>query len=119
MRGGSLERTGGLQDAQLENLARIVPLVSCVGDVQAFIALEANQVRLEGRRDRAGQRGLADTGLSFEEQRTPQSKRQEQRHRQPAIRDVAVERQPLLQIGDGPLENRRAPLPQARPECGG
>ena len=49
----------------------------------------------------AGKRGLADAGLAFEEERPLQAKRQKQRNRQAAVRDVVLAGQPLLELGDG------------------
>ena len=50
----------------------------------------------DGRR----KRGFADTGLPFEEQRPLQTKRQKQRDREAAVRDVVLAGQPLLELGD-------------------
>ncbi len=88
MRNGSLyssrrarsrvEGVAHVEDAQLEQLARVVPLVEGVSDVEAFIALEANQIGAERRGGGGGERGLADAGFALEKQRPFQAKRQEQ-----------------------------------------
>ena len=101
----AIERRRGLQDAQLEELAGVVPLVERVSDVEPFIALEPDQIRPERGGDRAGQRGLADAGLALEEQRPPQPEREEQRHGQAVVRDVVLGGEPLPQVGDGSEEN--------------
>ena len=73
-----IERVGRVENAQFEELARVVPLVQRVTDVEAFIALEANQIGAERGGHRSGQRGLADAGLALEEQRPFQAERQKQ-----------------------------------------
>ena len=74
------ERAGRVEDAQLEQLARVVPLVQRVTDVEAFIALKTNQIGAQRGGGRRGQRRLADAGLALEEQRPFQSEREKQRH---------------------------------------
>ncbi len=69
---GAIQLTRGLEDAQLDELARVVPLVDGVRDVESFVALQPDQVGLERRRDGAGERRLADAGLAFEKQRPAQ-----------------------------------------------
>ena len=78
MRVLAIERVGGIQNAQLEKLARVVPLVQRVADVEAFIALEANQIGAERGRRCAGKRGFADAGLALQIQRPLQTERQKQ-----------------------------------------
>ena len=97
----AIDAAGGIEDAQLEDLARVVPFVDRVRDVQSFVALQADHVGIERRGNRGGERGLADAGFALEEQRAPQLQRQEQRHGQRAIGDVVLLRESLLQIGDG------------------
>jgi hypothetical protein len=55
-----VEGVAYVEDAQLEELARVVPLVECVSDVEPFIALEANQIGAERRGGGNGERRLAD-----------------------------------------------------------
>ncbi len=49
--------------------------------------------------------------------RTPQPERQEERHRQAAIGDVAVRGEPLLQVGKRALENGRILAPGVTSAC--
>ena len=56
---------------------------------------------LERRGDGAGQRGLADAGLAFEEQRPAEPEREEERDRQAVVGDVVLRGEPLLQVGNG------------------
>ena len=67
-RARSIERVRRVENAQLEQLAGVVPLVHGVAHVEAFIALESNQIGVERGGDRRSQRGFAHAGLAFEEQ---------------------------------------------------
>ena len=96
---------GGVEDAQFEELARVVPLVERMADVEPLIALEANQVGPERRGDGGGERGLADACLAFEEQRPLQSQRQEQRDREATVGDIVLVGEALLEIGNGAGKN--------------
>ena len=95
----AVDRAGGLEDAQLEELPRVVPLVHGVRDVETLIALESDEIGTERRGNGAGERGLADAGFALEEQRTPETESQEQRDREPSIGDVML-------CGERPLEIR-------------
>jgi len=52
-----------------------------MGDVQTLVALQANEIGAERRRDRRGERRLSDTCFSLEKERLPQPERDEQRYR--------------------------------------
>jgi hypothetical protein len=97
----AIERVRGVENAELEQLPRIVPLVERVPDVKAFVALQANEIGVQRRRGRCRQRRLADAGFAFEKQRTLQAERQEQGERKPAIGDVLLGGKALLQLGNG------------------
>ena len=90
LRAGAVQRAGGLEDAQLEELPRVVPLVDRVRDVEPFVALQPDQIGLERGGDRAGERRLADAGLAFEKQRPAEPERQEERHREAVVGDVVL-----------------------------
>ncbi len=77
-----------LRRADVQQLARVVPLVDGVRDVEAFVALEPDQARAGRRRERLGGLGLADTCLSLEQQRLLERERQEQGGRKAAVRQV-------------------------------
>ena len=49
-----------------------------------------------------GQRRLADAGLALEEQRPAEPQGEEQRHGQPAVADIVLLGETLLEIGNGP-----------------
>jgi hypothetical protein len=68
--------------------------------VQPLVALQADQVGIDGGGHGRCQRRLADARLAFEEQRPAEPKGQKERDGQPAIGDIGLVRQPLLQIGD-------------------
>ena len=99
---GAIDAAGGVEDAQFEDLPRVVPFVDRVADIQAFVALQANQVGIEcGGRGR-GERRLANPGFALEEQRPLQLERQEQRHRERAVGDVVLFGEAPLKVVDGP-----------------
>ena len=72
-----------------------------MSDVEPFVALQPDQIGLEHRGHRRGERRLADAGLALEKQRPLQAQRQEQRHRQATVGHVMLGVEALLQIGDG------------------
>ena len=99
MRLFAVQLAGRVEDAQLEQLARVVPLVDGVADVEAFVALQANQIGVERGGNRAGERGLADAGLALEKQRASEAQGQEQRDSQALVGDVVLRRRGAAQIG--------------------
>ena len=96
---------GRVENAQFEQLARVVPLVQRVADVEPFVALQANQIGAERGGHRGGQRGLADAGLALEEQRPLQAEREKQRNGKAAVRHVVLVGEALLKVGDGSEKN--------------
>jgi len=90
----------GLEDAELEELARVVPLVERVAHLEPFVALEPDQIGVEDTGDGGCEGGLAHAGFAFEEQRTPQADRKEERDGKASIRDVGVIEQPRLEVVD-------------------
>ena len=66
----------GLGGADRDHLRGVVPLVDGGGDVEAFVALQADQAAAERRRQHLGDLGLADARLAFEEQRPAHLERQ-------------------------------------------
>jgi hypothetical protein len=49
-----------------------------VTHVQAFVALQADEIGAQRGRRRAGERGLADAGLALEKQRALQAQREKE-----------------------------------------
>jgi hypothetical protein len=76
--------------SQVEHLARVIPLVNRRRCVQALVALQPDQRGLQDRGQHLGDLGLADPRFPFQQQRFPQSQRQVERRRQPAIGDVLL-----------------------------
>ena len=58
-----------LRGADVQELARVVPLVDGVRDVEALVALEADQPRAEHAGERLGRLGLPDARLALEQHR--------------------------------------------------
>ena len=85
------------EQPDLEHLARVVPLVDRGVDVQALVALEADEPRPERCREHLRELRLADARLALEQQRAAELEREEHRRRQGAIGDVAV---PAEGVGD-------------------
>ncbi len=79
---------GGFREADLDHLARVVPLVGRLRDVEALVALEADQLAPERERHHLADLGLADTRLALEEKGTPHGKREEKRRGEAAIGHV-------------------------------
>ncbi len=94
----------GLEDAQLDELPGVIPLVDRVRDVEPLVALQPDEVGLERRGHCAGQRGLPDAGLAFEEERPSEPEREEHGHGEAVVGDVVLRGQPLLQVLDRAAE---------------
>ena len=60
---------GGLGEPDRHHLRRIVPLVDRARDIEAFVALQADQLSIERGGENLGDLGLADARLAFEKQR--------------------------------------------------
>ena len=71
-------------------LARVVPVVEGVVDVDALVALQADEPRAGGRGQRLGHLGLAHAGLALDQQRLAQLGGQEDRGGQRAVGEVAL-----------------------------
>jgi hypothetical protein len=91
----------GLEDPELEELAWIIPFVDGVADVEAFVALQTNQVGAECAGDGGRERRLPDSRFAFKEQRTAKPKRQKERHRETVVGHIMLACQALLQLRDG------------------
>src|SRR5487761_13924 len=86
------------QQPDVEQLARIVPLVHRVGQVDPLVALEADEARAEHVGHDLGRLGLADPGLALDEERLFQLEREEYRRRPTAVADVAAFAQAHLDV---------------------
>ncbi len=77
-----------LRRTDVEELARVVPLVDRVRDVEPLVALQPDQPCLERRRERLRRLGLPDARLALEQHRLLEREREEERRREPAIGQV-------------------------------
>ncbi len=77
-----------LRRADVEELARVVPLVHRVRDVEPLVALQPNQPRGERRRERLRRLGLPHARLALEQHGLLEREREEERRREPAIGQV-------------------------------
>ena len=83
-------RVPGLGGADREDLAGVIPVVERLVDVDALVALQADQPRALRGRERLGDLRLADPGLALEQQRLLERDGQEDRGRQPPVGEVAL-----------------------------
>ena len=81
-------RMGRLGHADLEHLARVVPLIDRRRDVETLVALQADQPATEGGGQHLGDLGLADARLALEEERPVELEGQQDRGREAAVGDV-------------------------------
>ena len=82
--------TGDLGGAEVQELAGVVPVVDGLRGVDALVALEADQRSPGPGAEHLGDLGLADTGLTFEQQRPSHRDGEEDRCRQALVGQVAV-----------------------------
>src|SRR5437899_2450320 len=85
----------------MQQLPRIVPLVDRVREVDALIALEADQPRAQHLGHDLGRLGLANARLALDEERLLQLEREKDGRRQGAVADVAALAQTALDVLDG------------------
>jgi hypothetical protein len=79
-----------LGGAQREQLAGVVPVVQGLMDVDALVALQADQPRAGGRGQRLGDLGLPDARLALDQQRLAELGGEEDRRGQRAVGEVAL-----------------------------
>ena len=82
-------------------LPRVVPLVDRVREVDALVALEADQPRAQHLGHDLGRLSLADARLTLDEERLLQLESQKDGRRQGTVADVAALAQTLLDVLDG------------------
>jgi hypothetical protein len=71
-----------------------------VCDVEALVALEADQARAEDARHRLRRLGLADACFAFEQQGLLELEREEEDGREAAVGEVRLLEEPGLQLFD-------------------
>jgi hypothetical protein len=91
-------RLGG---ANRDHLGRVVPLIDRIGDIEALVALQADQPAPERGRQDFGDLGLADAGFALEEDWPTHLERQEQDSRQRPVGEVVGVSQELQRVVDG------------------
>src|SRR5207247_2920100 len=87
----------------VQQLARVVPLVDGVREVDPLVALEADEPRAQHLGHHLGRFGLAHARLALDEQRLLQLEGEKDRGRERAVADVA----PLAQAALDVLDRRR------------
>ena len=90
----------GFREPDLDHL-RVIPLVGRLRDVQALVALQADQLAAERLRHHLGDLGLAGAGFALEEQGALHGEREVQRGGQAAVGDVVGRREHLERVVDG------------------
>ena len=94
-RGFAIHRVRRLEHPDLQDLPRIVPLVDRVIDVEPFVALQPDQLCLQGRRENLRDLGFADACFALEEQRPLQPERQVNGQRKPPVGHILLRRRGL------------------------
>ena len=93
-------RAPALREPDGQQLARVVPFVGGLGDVEPLVALQPDERGAEkGGRD-LGEFGLADSSLPFEEERTLEPEGKEERRRESAVGDIPLSREFPKEFGN-------------------
>ena len=90
----------GLGHPDLDHLPRVIPFVRGLRDVEALVALQADELAPERVRHHLADLGLAHAGLAFEEQRPFHGEREEERGREAAVGHVVALREQGLRFVD-------------------
>ena len=86
---------GGFRKPDRDHLRGAVPFIDRGGNVEALVALQADQLAPKRRRQHLGDLGLADAGLAFEKQRPAHAQRQIRHGRERALGEIAARGQEL------------------------
>src|SRR5262249_4963317 len=97
---------------QLEQLARIVPFVGSLREVESLVALEPYELGIESLGEHAREHRLTDAGRAFEEQRPLEAQREVHAHRERVVDDVTVLGETLAH---GLVTGHREAAPYAHP----
>ncbi len=95
------------EKTDVEQLPRVVPLVHGVREVDALVALQADEARVEHLGHDLGGLRLADAGLALDEERLFELQRQEDGRGETAVADVAALAQAPLDIVDARRSRHR------------
>ncbi len=109
----AVERMRGLEQPDFEQLPGVVPFVERLGDVDALVALQANELGVERGGQRFGDFRLAHARFAFDEQRPSELQREIDGNRQAAFADVVFPGQKLLKVVDGRGEAHASPFARA------
>ena len=85
----------------MHHLARVVPLVHGVVDVEPFVALEADQLRVQQIGEDLGYFRLPHASFAFQEDGPAEPEGEEQRGGQATAGEVALPAERLVQVVDG------------------
>ena len=85
----------GFGDADRDHLRGVVPFVDRRGDVEALVALQADEAAAERRGQHLGDLGLADPGLALEEQRPAHLEREKQHGRERPVGEIVGGREQI------------------------
>ena len=86
----AIGRSFSFGNTDRDHLRGVVPLVQGRSNVEAFVALEADQSAIQRSGENVGDLGFADTRLTLEEQRTGHTQRKKYNGRERAIGYVVV-----------------------------
>ena len=85
---------------QRQQLARVVPVVDRVVQVDPLVALQPDQPRAGRRRQRPRDLGLADAGLALQQQRLLERRGQVDRQRQRPVGQISLRREGIARGAD-------------------
>src|SRR2546428_2076998 len=78
------------QQPNMQKLARIIPLVDGMSEVDALVALQPDEARSQDVRHHLRRLGLADSGFALDEQRLLEPQREKNGRGETAVADVAA-----------------------------
>ena len=102
---------GGVHRADRDQLPRVIPLVERLRGIDPLVALQADQPPAQQLREDLRHLGLADPGLTFEQERLAEGQREVDRGRKPVVREVRMARERALKIvdvGEGEFRHARS-----------
>jgi hypothetical protein len=85
----------------VQELLGVVPLVDGLADVEALVALEAQELAARPRREDLRDLGLADPRLALQEQRPVQGEREEDDGRELVVGEIPMGRERRRDLLDG------------------
>ena len=86
---GGVDRAGALGDADVQELADVVPVVEGAAGVDALVALQADAVAAEDAGDDVADLGLADAGHALEQQRLAELEGEVERGDEALVGEIA------------------------------